>query len=318
MKRLANTMTTSAQVLTVEHQIYADLPPAKDVPKFDVAVAQKQLIANSEPGQVRKGRIQEGPPLSFRSLTGPIQWLAGSTRTGCLGLIGQQRERHRASLLNSMPPWTTQLTFQDVAINQVATTIVGYADSSWANAAQCASQQGCIALLTMPLCTQVITKGNIVDWRSNRSSRVCRSTLAAESIACDDCVDRAHYVLLVLNELLTGTAFHRDPKKWKLQQPQVTDCRSLFDAVSAENPRTAEKRTHVYRHQVDPGVHNSSTSFWCPTNLMWADGLTKCTRQLRDDMAAWLKRPFIQLKALGSGSTKENTPSDKTHVQEAP
>ncbi|CAK8985952.1 unnamed protein product [Durusdinium trenchii] len=219
-------------VLTVEHQIYADLPPAKDVPKFDVAVTQKQLIANSEPGQVRKGRIQEGPPLSFRSLTGPIQWLAGSTRTGCLGLIGQQRERHRASLLNSMPPWTTQLTFQDVAINQVATTIVGYADSSWANAAQCASQQGCIVLLTTPLCTQVITKGNIVDWRSNRSSRVCRSTLAAESIACDDCVDRAHYVLLVLNELLTGTAFHRDPKKWKLQQPQVTDCRSLFDAAT--------------------------------------------------------------------------------------
>ena len=36
MKRLANTMNTSAQVLTVEHQIYADLPPAKDVPKFDI------------------------------------------------------------------------------------------------------------------------------------------------------------------------------------------------------------------------------------------------------------------------------------------
>ena len=32
MKRL----NTSAQVLTVEHQIYADLPPAKDIPKFDI------------------------------------------------------------------------------------------------------------------------------------------------------------------------------------------------------------------------------------------------------------------------------------------
>ena len=54
--------------------------------KFHVKVTQKQFLANSEPGRVKKGRIQEGPPLSaeeqteFRSVTGALQWLAGQTR----------------------------------------------------------------------------------------------------------------------------------------------------------------------------------------------------------------------------------------------
>ena len=90
---------------------------------------------------------------------------------------------------------------------------------------------------------------------------------------------------MVLSELLTGTAFHRDPEKWKLRQLQVTDCKSLFDAVSAENPRTTEKRTYVDIRSIQEFI-DSGTIFWCPTTLMWADGLTKRTKQLRDDMTA--------------------------------
>eukprot|EP00913_Durusdinium_trenchii_P032024 g29993.t1 len=277
---------TTEQSLTFKGK---ELSLVKADDKYHLKVTQKQFIANSEPGQVRKGRIQEGPPLSmeeqteFPSLTGSIQWLAGQTRpelAAWVSLANKGKDTGPAELaqLYSTLDYAREhaddgLTFQDVAINR-ATTIVGYADSSWANAAQCASQQGCIVLLTTPHCTQVVTKGNIVDWRSNRSSRVCRSTLAAESIACDDCVDRAHYVSLVLSELLTGTAFHRDPEKWKLRQLQVTDCKSLFDAVSAENPRTTEKRTYVDIRSIQEFI-DSSTIFWCPTTLMWADGLTK-------------------------------------------
>ena len=192
---------TTEQSLTFKGK---ELSLVKADDKYHLKVTQKQFIANSEPGQVRKGRIQEGPPLSmeeqteFPSLTGSIQWLAGQTRpelAAWVSLANKGKDTGPAELaqLYSTLDYAREhaddgLTFQDVAIHR-ATTIVGYADSSWANAAQCASQQGCIVLLTTPHCTQVVTKGNIVDWRSNRSSRVCRSTLAAESIACDDCVD---------------------------------------------------------------------------------------------------------------------------------
>lgn len=198
------------------------------------------------------------------------------------------------------------LTFQDVAVNK-ATTIIGYADSSWANAAKCASQQGSIVMLTTPHCTQVPTKANIIDWRSNRSSRICRSTLAAEAIACDDCVDRSYFVNVTLTEILTGVPPHKDPSKWRLRQLQVTDCRSLFDAVSAENPRTTEKRTYVDIRSIQEFI-GVETIFWTPTALMFADGLTKATKVLREVFAKWLSKPYVQLKET---SMKENIMSDK-------
>ena len=72
------------------------------------------------------------------------------------------------------------------------TVFVGYADSSWGNAQQCASQQGSIILITTAQCKEMNTKATVIDWKSNRSSRVCKSTLASEATACDDCVDRTY------------------------------------------------------------------------------------------------------------------------------
>ena len=107
---------------------------------------------------------------------------------------------------------------------------------------------GALVLLTTPHCSEVNTKANLIDWRSNSSSRVCRSTLASEAIACDDCVDRTYFSSfsnLMLAELLTGDRPKKDLSSWRLNELQVTDCKSLFDAVTAEHPKTTEKRTYV-------------------------------------------------------------------------
>ena len=289
--------------------------------KFNLKVTQKRFIKNTEPGKVARGRIAEGPPLTpeeqteFRSVTGSIQWLAGQTRpevAAWVSLANKGKDTAPADLaqlyqtldyIRENP--NAGLLFQDVAVNK-ATTIIGYADSSWANAAKCASQQGSIVMMTTPHCTQVPTKANVIDWRSNRSSRICRSTLAAEAIACDDCVDRAYFVNVTLAEILTGVPPHKDPEKWKLQQLQVTDCRSLFDAVSAENPRTTEKRTYVDIRSIQEFI-GVETIFWTPTQLMFADGLTKSTKALREAFAKWLQRPYVQLKET---STKESIMGD--------
>ena len=156
---------------------------------------------------------------------------------------------------------------------------------------------------------RVPTKGTVIDWKSNRSARICRSTLAAEAIACDDCVDRAYYTNMVLMEILTGTKAHKDSERRRLTQLQVTDCRSLFDAISAENPRTTEKRTYIDIRSIQEFVGHG-TIFWTPTHVMWADGLTKASKPLRHGMADWMRGPFIQLKEIQGGSTKENVPSD--------
>ena len=151
-------------------------------------------------------------------------------------------------------------------------------------------------MITTPHCTEVVTKGNLVDWKSNRSARVCRSTLAAEAIACDDCVDRTFYANAMLSELLSGVKAHKDPTGWRLHQLQVTDCKSLYDAVAAENPRTTEKRTYVDIRSIQEYI-NPKTIHWVPTTVQWADGLTKCSKALRSVFFEWIAKPFIQLSA---------------------
>ena len=300
--------------------------------KFHLHVTQKKFLDNTEKGSLPRGRIAAGPPLTiqeqteFRSVTGSLQWLASQTRPELAAWVSLANKgkgtgpAELAQLYETVDYAKSRpddgLIFQDVSIS-LASVIVGYADSSWANAQQCASQQGSIILITTPHCTEVPTKSNLVDWKSNRSARVCRSTLAAEAIACDDCVDRAYYTNMVLMEILTGTKAHKDSERRRLTQLQVTDCRSLFDAISAENPRTTEKRTYIDIRSIQEFV-GPKTIHWTPTHVMWADGLTKATKQLRQVMADWLRKPYIQLKEAAPSSTKEHSTSENSrHVLQA-
>ena len=74
---------------------------------------------------------------------------------------------------------TDGLTFQGIPLNR-ATTLVGYGDSSWANAEGHNGRQ------------------------SARSPRVTRSTLASEANSMDQCVDRMVYANHFLSEVLFG------------------------------------------------------------------------------------------------------------------
>ena len=120
--------------------------------------------------------------------------------------------------------------------------ILTYADSSWANAEGFTSQHGAMVLLDDPRATDVISQGLLVDWKSSRSSRVCRSTLAAEASAADASVDRASFLNYQLSEILLNRPALHISSKELLRQIQVTDCRSLYDVLVSENPRTEEKR----------------------------------------------------------------------------
>ena len=180
------------------------------------------------------------------------------------------------------------LTFNNVPINE-STVIIGYADSSWANAEQCASQQGVIVMITSPKCTEANTPATIIDWCSNKSSRVCKSTLAAEASACDKSVDRAYFVGLTFGKLLDGVPAHRAVRH--LRQLQVTDCKSLYDAIKAQNPRTSEKRTFVDLRSIQEYIDVRSIR-WVPTEHQHADALTKCDKALR---ASFSHCPYVQL-----------------------
>ena len=62
------------------------------------------------------------------------------------------------------------IIIEDVALNR-GSVIVAYSDASWANAEQCRSQLGVLALVTSPTVLQRTTAAAVLDWRSGRSTR---------------------------------------------------------------------------------------------------------------------------------------------------
>ena len=148
------------------------------------------------------------------------------------------------------------------------TIVVAYGDSGWANAPALKSQTGCLIAITTVDALTKTAPASYADHQSQRTHRTVRSTLAAESIAADNAVDRGTYVAAYLSEVITGTSAisfacsskmlssstptsQRNKKgKGKLNRDiiplyLVTDCKSLYDVVISEAPTLSEKRTLI-------------------------------------------------------------------------
>ena len=279
----------------------------KENEQFQILVNQTDFIDEMSSGALPRGRLQGEPRLTtaewkeFRSCMGSLQWLSGQTRpdvgaTVSLSNRGSETGPADLKMLYECIEMTKAtkdlgLTYMPIPLDK-ATFIVGYADSSWANAPGHKSQMGCLVLLTSSDCLVATTPASILDWRSGRSPRVTRSTLASEANAMDDCVDRCTYSNHFLTELLYDGA----PRELgrKLRQLQVTDCRSLYDAVISPNPVLTEKRTVIQIRSIQEFV-NPEDIRWTPTGVMWADVLTKVDLPLLAEFQRWLRDPVVTL-----------------------
>ena len=121
--------------------------------------------------------------------------------------------------------------------------ILTYTVASWGSAAHSTSQMGILITLTTPDVIEKTCKVKLLDWRSARSPRVCRSTLAAEASAADENSDRAAFINMMLSELLYYEKAHKIG--CKLDNLQATDSKSLYGAVVAVNPNLTDKRSLV-------------------------------------------------------------------------
>ena len=155
-----------------------------------------------------------------RSVAGSLQWLASQTRPELAPYISLSNKGEATTfgdlkVLYSALEFAKQtagegLVLADVPLGvSIISILVCYADCSFANTPQLSSQCGVIILASVPQVSQVACVGLLVDWRSSKSSRVCRSTLTAEAMPADEAVDRSTYLNLFLSEVLTGTPAHR-------------------------------------------------------------------------------------------------------------
>ena len=279
--------------------------------EYKIVVTQKSFIDELEAGKLPRGRLDGDSKLSttevkeYRSCAGSLQWLSGTTRPDISATVslsnrgmdnGPQELKTLFECIDYLKGSPTDgLTFYGIALN-FATAVVCYADSSWANAPGGKSQMGVLVLLTGPECQETVSRATIMDWRSSRSPRVTRSTLASEANAMDEGVDRATFLNVFLSELLCGdTGTKKQRTTGVLKQLQVTDCKSLYDGVISDNPSTEEKRTMISIRSIQDFISPQQVH-WVPSELMHADVLTKHSVTLRSDFLQWMRSPKVQLK----------------------
>lgn len=279
--------------------------------QYQIKVNQSDFIKEMPAGKLSRGRLQGDATLrkdewkEYRSCAGSLQWLSGQTRpdvgaTVSLSNRGQETGPADLKMLYDCIDMVKEtmhvgLTYMPIPMDKATFIVAYYANSSWANAPGYKSQMGCLVLVTTPNRLVATTPATISDWRSGRSPRVTRSTLASEATeatAMDDCVDRAAYANHFLSELLYDFS-PRMPDR-RLRQLQVTDCQSLYDAVISPNPVLTEKRTIIQIRSIQEYVKPEDLR-WTPTGVMWADALTKVDLLLLASFQEWLQNPRVTL-----------------------
>ena len=277
--------------------------------RFQLRLTQKAFLDGLAQGKLPRGcdleeKLDKEHKEEFRSVAGSLQWLSSQTRPELSPFISLSNKGEMTSYgdLKSLylalgyakQTANEGLVLADVPLG-ASTTLVSYADSSFANTPQLRSQYGVLILASVPQVSQVPCLGLLLDWRSGKSSRVCRSTLAAEAMAADEAVDRSAYLNLFISEILTGCPAHRVQPV--LRHLHVTDAKSLYDVLESETPNLTDKRSLVNIRAVQEVVKGENVH-WVPTHLMKADGLTKMSLQLMEGLHSWLLKPFIILRDI--------------------
>jgi hypothetical protein len=105
-------------------------------------------------------------------------------------------------------------------------------------------------------------------------------------------MDHGTFISFMLSEVVDSTF-----RATKADYPLIailptTDCRSLYDAVRRSSTQFAERRT-----QIDvAAIKEASTDIrWVPTDKMVADGLTKRSLPLRNELRRFLNHPELAL-----------------------
>ena len=116
---------------------------------------------------------------------------------------------------------------------------------------------------------------SVLDWKSSACDRVCRSTFAAETMACATAIETGEYIVKFLESLLKGELYRRGPSRFRVRF--LSDCRSLFDHLTREGiPRVPScKRLAIDLAAIRDDLEGFGRLAWIPTGAQMADLLTK-------------------------------------------
>ena len=115
---------------------------------------------------------------------------------------------------------------------------------------------------------------SVMDWRSGACDRVCRSTFAAETMACATAIETGIFISRFLETLLSGKLARSTSR---LQLRFLSDCRSLYDHLIRDGvPRVPScKRLAIDLAAIRDDLSEVGKIAWVPTGAQMSDHLTK-------------------------------------------
>ena len=286
----------------------------KEITKRDgiVTLSQESFIRALTLTPVPKWRVlMKDSSLTAQEVTelksggGCLHWLVGQTRPDLaagtsLAMGGQPTVQNLLEinrlLRDALKSKDWCLKFRQIPLESAR--VIGFSDASWANADDLKSQAGYLIFLTGPnVFTLEGDVANLVEWRSHRIRRKCRSTLAAETMALDASTDAAMFTRELLAEMLIESYMPTQSGKLDpsiLPVANATDCRSLYDLLCKDGPvsSTQEKRLTLdigalreAAEEIEPSNEDIKEVYkWASTQVQRADHLTKVkpSHELRD------------------------------------
>ncbi|CAE7232220.1 RE2 [Symbiodinium sp. CCMP2456] len=139
---------------------------------------------------------------------------------------------------------------------------------------------------------------SIMDWRSGACDRVCRSTFAAETMACATAIETGIFISRFLETLLSGKLARNASR---LQLRFLSDCRSLYDHLIRDGvPRVPScKRLAIDLAAIRDDLSEVGKIAWVPTGAQMSDHLTKPLKagewwnQLSNGIQLTFKEDFV-------------------------
>ena len=181
--------------------------------------------------------------------------------------------------------------------------LVTFFDASLGKEADGKSQLGAIHFLSDTAVEYGPRPAAVVDFQTSKSTRVVRSTMAAESASLSLAADRHVYTRLILDQMLRGV--YEVKPTWRTDCQVggglVTDARSVYDHMGTTGQVPQERQTMldllVAKELLESDVMKM---FWVPTHRQYADSLTKKMKDLL----------WMEFSRRGMVSLKE-TPQEK-------
>ena len=270
---------------------YGDKPGIYD----DMSSYIKEIRLPEVDTRTMSGRLNEKQTTAYRQLTMRLRWPAMQTMPHLLYEVSRLAQKVtkatkedycealklHGKFLEEAQQGRACLHFPPLGKEKLC--LVTYFDASLGKEEDGKSQLGSIHFLTTVKVKEGPTEASVIDFTTTKSSRVVRSSMAAESCSLSQAIDRHLYLRLLL-DMLTRGSYPVTPnwrKEMNIEGVVITDAKSVYDHMQTTGQIPQERQTMldllVAKDQLEQQVFQL---MWVPTHRQHADGLTKRMRNV--------------------------------------